>query len=260
MRRVTAALLLACTCACTSGAMKETDMNITIDTGYGGFRVCFDMPENNDHAEIECVRENQKPFKERSVVSTDYDAYDLYGLCAYTAVENNWYGTMKVSVSCFDEKGKLIAKDYSEPFEVTDYFCEEETRSVEGRKPYVFTYTSEQTSYMQRYQDEVVSCTIIFDEDVSIDAVYYDRQEEENEISRILNESEIQKLNEFIESGQLVRKGISDPSIHMLDGSVPAYYHLTLTDSDPNEDRWYHFEPEKSRQDELTDFLKELCR
>lgn len=264
MKKITAALLLACTCACASevqeSSVKETDMNITIDTGYGGFRVCFSTPENSDHAEIECVREDRKPFLEKTTLSTDYDAYILYDLCAYTAVSNDWYGQMRVSVSFFDEKGKLIAKEYSDAFEVTDYFCEEETRSIEGREPYIFSFTSGQTSYKQTYQDDITSCTVIFDDEVSFDAVYYDKNEKEHEISRNLTESEIRKLTEFLQSGMLVRKPVRDPSVIMLDGSTPAYYHLTLADSDSNEERWYLFEAEKDRQDELADFLKELCR
>ena len=264
------ALLL---CACQSGIVSETvsetvnepasgenGMNIAIDTQYGGFAVRFEAPENTYETEITLCKEDGSGFETSPAISESGSYYNLYDLCAYVAASNDWYETMRISAKAKNAAGEVIAETLSEPFDVKDYFVKEETRSIDGRQPRIFSYAAESHMYVPEYQNEMTHCTAVFDDDtVTLSGVYYNAKGKRKEIEGSLNKEEADQLLKYIEAGQLVRKRVRDPSFIILDESTPASFHLTLADGDRLEDRWYDFAIEKSRQDELLAFLTELC-
>lgn len=245
----------------TEEPVMENHETITIDTQYGGFRLRFNIPENAARTVLRAVRPDGSEFKESTEVQVSYDSYDLFDLVAYTAANNDWYEDMKIRLRHLDQQDQIIEEEYSEAFHVTDCFCKEETRSVNGREPYVFSYSSEGHMYIPERSDEIDACTAVFrNESTEFSAVYYDARGGRKEIERSLNKAETETLLDLIQSGQLIRKDVRDPAFEILDGSTPASYHLTLKDSDRLEERWYEFEIEKSRSDELMAFLLSLCR
>lgn len=236
-------------------------MNVQIDTKFGGFMLRYGAPEGTAESLIRAVKADESDFQKITEVAGSPGSCDLWDLVAYSAQNNNWYEDMKIRVSCVDENGQLIAEDYSEAFAVTDYFCEEKTREIKGRKPHVFSFTNARMMYIPQYSDELDSLSVIFeDEGVRLNADYYDQSGKKKEIGRNLTQKETETLLCYLEEGQLVRKKVNDPSIMILDGGTPATYQLTLKDGDRLEERWYIFHIEKSRQDELMAFLLSLCR
>lgn len=260
-------------CACQSGtvsptenetvntpASEENGMNIAIDTQYGGFALRFEPPENTYETEITLCKEDGSGFEISPAISESGGYYNLYDLCAYVASSNEWYDTMRVSAKAKNAAGEIIAEMMSDPFQVTDYFVKEETRSIEGRMPRIFSYATESHMYVPEYQNEMTHCTIVFDDDeVTLSGVYYGSNGRRKEIESVLSKKEADQLLQYIQAGELVRKRVRDPSFIILDESTPASFHLTLADGDRMEDRWYDFTIEKSQQDELLAFLTELC-
>lgn len=270
MKKIICALMSVLLCAGCAGHTEETNepdvsgkennMNIALDMQYGGVRLVFDMPDGARQAALSACRPDHSPFKVSTEITTDYDAYLVGDLTAYTAYANDYYGEMCIHVRYLDEAGKKISEGFSEVFKASDYYPPEETRSVKGRSPRIFSYTSESTMMQKTGTDMIEACSVIFDEDgASFSATWFDFRSNRKEIEKQLSDEQTAKLKELIESGELIRKKPSDPAIIMLDGTTPERYQCTFTDSSRAEENWYLFEAEKSRQEELMAFLKSLC-
>ncbi len=263
-----AALLLG---GCASGAQPEKtampeederektlELKLAIDEEYGGLTLRWnEIPECGTYR-VAVLDEGGSVLFEDRLFDTFYDGRDAV---AYSAQENDHYGSVSFLVQAEGNDGEVIQEETTDPIAVTDHFPAETEISLAGREVemFVFHESSSGSAIEEPVPDRLLNCSFsnLFGE-YSFYGDMYDENGEEIETDRLLDEAEISTFLDYIRKGRYVRMRVRDPSLIVLDEDSPRSFRLELEGGTNAENRYFCFEPADS--EELIAWIKTVCR
>lgn len=274
IKRITAAgLVLRLFCGCTASVSEsdesyvppEQDMEENFefikDAQYGRLSLRWNVPGTDCISEIAVVKADGEVLYTYQTYDTYADAGNLLG---YACQENNWYKDAAFTVTVRDRSTENILAEYhTEAFPVTEWFPEAETIDVADRSLKTFSWNRQtQTSYIEKLNDVLhnFSLYIYDDKPAKFNAVYYNSAGKQIDITREMNEADLNTLLGYIRGGQLERKSIPDPELVLLDAPTPERMDAVFDGADILEKNWYSYIMPTNAKQELLEAVRSFCR